>query len=149
VLHEEKVKIRVPLFMDDPILGRIIAFSPIPIFSDLILIEHGQLIYSGSKFSTKQAKSFNLKKIEKMLLMKTEVTPWTSDHRLDPYGLIGTAIELYLVDRRGESHLLIPKFIVNVHNWGLKKWNRFLSDLSKHSGLPIEVSEEPNKRHKS
>jgi hypothetical protein len=57
---------------------------------------------------------------------------------LDPYGLIGTAIELYLVDNSGEKHLLIPKFMMNVHNWGLKNWNQFLSKLSKHSGLPLE-----------
>ena len=124
--------------MDDPLIGRFIAFSPIPIFCDLIIIENGQLIYKGSKLSTKQNKSFNLKTIEKLLLVKTEVTPWTSDHRLDPYGQLGTAIQLYLVDNSGEKHILIPKFIMNVHNWGLKKWNRFLSELSGHSGLPLE-----------
>ena len=83
-------------------------------------------------------KSFNLKTIEKLLLVKTEVTPWTHDHKLDPYGLIGTAIELYLVDNSGEKHILIPKFSMNVHNWGLKKWNHFLSKLSMISGLPLE-----------
>ena len=127
IINEGKVKIRVPLFMDDPLIGRFIAFSPIPIFCDHIIIENGQLIYTGSRISTKQKKSFSLETIEKLLLIKTKVTPWTKDHRLDPYGLIGTAIELYLVDNIGEKHILIPKFIINVHNWGLKQWNRFLS----------------------
>ena len=79
-----------------------------------------------------------MKTIEKLLLVKTEVTPWTHDHKMDPYGLIGTAIELYLVDDRGEKHILIPKFMMNVHNWGLKKWNKFISKLSELSGLPLE-----------
>ncbi len=132
--------------MDDPLIGRFIAFFPIPIFCDLIIIENGQLIYTGSKLSTKQNKSFKLKTIENLLLVKTEVTPWTPDHRLDPYGLIGTAIELYLVDNHGEKHILIPKFMMNVHRWGLKKWNRFLSELSGHSGLPLEVLKKPGKK---
>ena len=140
------MKIRVPLFMDDPLIGRFIAFFPIPIFCDLIIIENRQLIYTDSKLSIKRNKSFDLKNIEKLLLVKTEVTPWTPDHKLDPYGLIGTAIELYLVDNGGEKHTLIPKFIMNVHNWGLKKWNKFLSELSAHSGLPLEEVKKPTKK---
>ena len=132
--------------MDDPLIGRLIAFFPIPFFCDLIIIEDRQLICKGSKLSTKQNKSFDLKTIEKLLLVKTEVTPWTPDYKLDPYGLIGTAIELYLVDNRGEKHILIPKFLMNVHNWGQKKWNRFLSKLSEHSGIPLEELKKPAKK---
>ena len=64
--------------------------------------------------------------------------PWTHDHKLDPYGKIGTAIELHLVDNSGKKQILIPKLMINVHNWGLKKLNRFLSKLSELSGLPLE-----------
>jgi hypothetical protein len=47
-------------------------------------------------------------------------------------------MELYLVENSGEKHILIPRFMINVHNWGLKSWNRFLSKLSELSGLPLE-----------
>ena len=115
----KKVKIKMPSFLDDPIVGRaFIGFSINP-FAEFLIIDNDRLIL--------KKKSFNLKTIEKLLLVKTEITPWTHDHKLDPYGLIGTANELYLVDNSGKKHILIPKFMINVHNWGLKKWNRFLS----------------------
>ena len=120
----------MPSFLDDPIVGRaFIGFSKNP-FAEFLIIDNDRLIL--------KKKSFNLKTIEKLLLVKTEITPWTHDHKLDPYGLIGTANELYLVDNSGKKHILIPKFMINVHNWGLKKWNRFLSKLSELSGLPLE-----------
>jgi hypothetical protein len=109
----EEVKIKMPAFLDDPIVGRIlIGFSNINPFAESLIIDNDKL--------TLKKKSFHLNTIEKLLLVKTEVTPWTHDHKLDPYGLIGTAIELYLVDNSGEKHILIPKFMMNVHNWGSK-----------------------------
>lgn len=126
----KKVKIKMPAFLDDPIVGRaFIGFSINP-FAESLIIDNDKL--------TLKKKTYNLKTIEKLLLVKTKVTPWTKDHRLDPYGLIGTAVELYLVDNSGEEHILIPKFMINVHKWGLKKWNKFLSKLSEISGLPLE-----------
>ena len=134
----EKVKIRMPTFLEDPIVGRTFIGFRINPFEEFLIIDNDKLIL--------KKKSFNLKTIEKFLIVKTEVTPWTHDHKLDPYGLIGTAIELYLVDNSGTKHILIPKFMMNVHNWGLKKWNRFLSELSKHSGLTLEVLNEPKQK---
>ena len=138
----KKVKIKLPIFLDDPIIGRtFIGFSINP-FAEFLIIDNDKL--------TLKKKSFNLKTIENLLLVKTEITPWTHDHKLDPYGLIGTAIELYLVDNSGKKHILIPKFMINGLNWGLKKWNRFLSKLSELSGLPLEeLNKKQEKRSKS
>jgi hypothetical protein len=131
----------MPSLLDDPIIGRsFIGFSITP-FADFLIIDNNKL--------TLKKKTFDLKNVDKLLLVKTEVTPWTHDFRLDPYGLIGTSLELYIVDKSGERHILIPKFMMTVHNWGLKKLNRFLSELSKHSGLPLEVLKESKKGHKS
>ena len=120
----------MPSILDDPIIGRLfIGFSITP-FADFLKIDNNKL--------TLLKRTFDLKNVDKLLLVKTEVTPWTHDFRLAPYGLIGTSIELCIVDKSGERHILIPKFMMNVHNWGLKKWNRFLSELSELSGLPLE-----------
>jgi len=127
----KKVKIKMPSFLDDPLIGRaFIGFSINP-WAEFLIIDNGKL--------TLKKKTFDLKKVHKILSIETEVTPWTRDHSMDPNGLIGTAIELYIVDNSGEKYILVPKFLMNVHNWGLKKWNRFLSDLSEHSGRPLEV----------
>jgi len=130
----KKVKILIPSFLDDPIVGRYLMGNILPLwinpFADFIMIDDDKLTF--------KKETFNLKTIDKLLLVKTEVTPWTPDHKLDLYGLIGTAIELYLVDNSGEKHILIPRFLMNVHHWGQKTWNRFLYELSAHSGLPIE-----------
>ena len=144
-LMSENVKIRVPLFMDDPILGRMIAFFPIPIFCDLIIIENKQLKYIGSKLSTKHNKSFDLTNIKKILLLKKKLTGLTKDYRLDPWGRIGTEVELFLVDINDKRQMLIPKFFINVHNMGQKKWDRFMNKLCKYSDLPLEESSEPTK----
>jgi membrane-anchored glycerophosphoryl diester phosphodiesterase (GDPDase) len=88
----ENVKLRVPLFIDDPLIGRFIAFFPIPIFCDLIIIQNRRLIYTGSKLSAKQNKSFALNNMKSFLLTKKKLTGLTKDFRLDPWGLIGTAV---------------------------------------------------------
>ena len=139
-LMNENVKLRVPLFIDDPIIGRFIAFFPIPIFCDLIIIENRQLIYTGSKLSTKPNKSFDLNDMKSFLLTKKKLTGLTKDFRIDPWGLIGTAVELYILDIKDNKHLLILKFIINANNMGLKKWDRFLNKLCKYSDLPLEES---------
>lgn len=86
------VKIRAPIFLDDPIVGRCISPLPLGIVNDHIIIEHGELTYFGSKISSKKSESYHLKNIEKLILFKKNVTCWTDDHKLDPYGRIGTEI---------------------------------------------------------
>ena len=132
----KKVKIALPFILDDPIVGRTI-FPFIGSFVNHIIIDGDKL--------TLNRKTYNLKTIDKLLLKKTEVTPYTSSHKLDPWGLIGTAIELYLVDNSGEKHILVPKFLINVNNWGQKKWDKFLDKLCKFSGLQIEEMNESAK----
>jgi len=134
----KKAKVYIPYIFDDPLVGRtILPFGVTPI-EDYIFFDNDKLIL--------KRKTFNLKTIDKFLLVKTEVTPWTSDFRLDLYGLIGTTIELYLVDNSGEKHILVPKFLMNVRNWGQNRLNQFLSELSGHSGLPLEVLNKTGKK---
>ena len=142
----EKKKIRVPSFIDDPLIGRCITPFPLGIFHDYIIIDNETLLYKGSKLSSKLQKSFSVKNILKLLVGKRNVSCWTKDHRWDPYGRIGTDIELYLVDTDGEKHELLPKFSMNVAGWGQKEWDRFLSELCEFSGLPLEEVNEPAKK---
>ena len=133
----KKVKILVPSIWDDPIVGRTIVPIMTSLFPDFMMIDDDKLTF--------KKETFDLKTIDRLLLVKTEVTPWTADHKLDSAGLIGTAMELYLVDRSGERHILIPRFIMNANNYGLKRWNRFLYELSVHSGLPIKQIYKPSR----
>ena len=131
----DTVKIRVPFFVDDPIAGRIISPLPLGIITDSIQIENGELTYIFSKLASKKRKSFHLKNIRKILVIKKYVSCWTNDHKLDPYGRTGTEIELLLVDSDGEKHPLIPKFLLNQ---GQKQWDKFFHKLCKFSGLPLD-----------
>ena len=140
----ETKKIRVPFFLDDPLIGRCITPLPLGIFHGYIIIDNEMLLYKESK-SSKLQKSFSLKNLQKLLVRKRNVSCWTKDHRWDPYGRIGTDIELYLVDTDGEKHELLPKFSMNVAGWGQKEWDRFLSELCEFSGLPLEEVNEPAK----
>jgi len=136
-------KIRVPSFIDDPIVGRFISPIPWGVFTDHIIIDNGVLLYEGSILSQKNKKSFKLENIKNVLVLKTKLTPWTKDHKLDIYGRLGTDIEIYLVDIDGEEHELLPRFSMGVAGWGQKELNFFLSELCELSGLQLEEANEP------
>jgi len=148
--NPETAKIRVPCFFDDPLIGRVISITQLPtlgIFHDYIIIENGMLTYKGSITSLKNRISFNLENITKLLLRKREVSCWTKEGKLDFWVCLqraGTDIELSLVDIEGKIHVLIPIFrfylmtpYFIIHRQQ-KEWNRFLSELCKYSGLPLE-----------
>ncbi|MBT8358482.1 MAG: hypothetical protein KJO61_12025 [Deltaproteobacteria bacterium] len=139
----ELKKIRVPYFLDDPLIGRCITPLPFGFSPAYIIVDNEILLYKESELSSNLEKSFSLKNILKLLLRKRKVSCWTKDHRWDPYGRVGTDIELYLVDTDGEKHELLPKFSMNVAGWGQKDLDRFLSELCEFSGLPLEEVDEP------
>ena len=133
----DRIKIRIPYIWDDPLVGRIISPTPFPIsnFNDYLVIENGMLTYKHSITSSKTVISFKLTNIAKLLLLKKKVPCFTKDHKLDIWAGARTEIELSLIDIEGRNHVLISKVFIN---GGQKKLDRFLSELSKYSGLPLE-----------
>jgi hypothetical protein len=127
--------------MDDPVIGRCIIPFPWGVFHDYIIIDKEIFFYKGSRLSSISKKSFSLKNILKLIVLKKKVSCWTKDFRWAPYGRIGTDIELYMVDTDGEKHELLPKFFMNVAGWGQKEFDRFLSELCQFSGLQLEEGE--------
>jgi len=146
--NPETVKIMVPWFFDDPLIGRYISVLPtLDIFHHYIIIENGILTYEGSITSFKKRISYELANITKILLRKRDISCFTKEGKLDAWVCLqqaGTEIELSLVDIEGKSHVLIPTFRFYlmspnfIVNRGHKEWNRFLSELCRYSGLPLE-----------
>ena len=96
--------------MDDPLVGRVLAFSSLPFFSDLIVIEGKQLIYKGSYLAIGPDKSFILEDMKNLLISKKKIPAWTSDQELfEPRGS-GTEVMLSIVDINDQKHVLIKKF---------------------------------------
>jgi hypothetical protein len=131
------VKIRIPYIWDDPLVGRIISSIPLPIsiFNDFLIIENGILTYKHSITSSKTGISFKLTNIIKLLLRKRKVPCLKKDHKLDIWAGARIEIELSLLDIEGRSHVLISKVFIDR---GQKNLDRFLSELCKYSGLPLE-----------
>ena len=130
-----RVKIRVPYILDDPVVGRTIPPVPFTLFYDYIIIENGKITYEGSSISTQQKKSFYLNDISKLLLKTETISSWTKEHKLDYWRRAGKRMELYLVDTENHEHMLIPGFFLDT---GEKRWNRFIFKLCKISGLSLE-----------
>lgn len=136
---QQSKTIKVPSFIDDPMVGRVIFPLTFGIFQDKIIIKNGILTYVPSKISGKQEKSFSLRNITKIILGKRKVSCWTKDHKLDPYGVSGTKNALSFVLDDGEKYELIPFSLVDK---GQRQWDRFLHNLVESSGLPIEELQE-------
>ena len=75
----EKKRIRVPTFMDDPVVGRFISAipftcrficPPLDLFSDHIVIDGDNLVFKRSKTSYQGDKTYYLKNIAKLLVRK-------------------------------------------------------------------------------
>ena len=124
--------------MDDPLIGRVIAFSFLPFFCDLIIIEGKQLTYKGSFLAIEPDKSFDLKNMKNFLILKKKLPAWISDHELFEPRASGTEVMLSIIDINDQKHILIKKFSINLSNMELKTWNRFIHKLCKYSDLPLE-----------
>lgn len=145
------VKKRVPRIFDDPTLGRIMATFPFPFnlfmgwLNEHITIDNDIMTLRGSIISGREKESFCLKDIVKLLLDKKEVSCFDREGKLDIWGRLGTEMELSLVDNGGKRHVLIKRFLICdalsfslITSGGQKEWDRFLSELCRYSGLPLE-----------
>lgn len=104
-------KIKIPQFIDDPIVGRTLVASPtpfiLPFMHDHILIEEGTLWLKYSKTSSTPPKSFRIEDISKIIVAEKEVSCWDKDNmKFDLYSPTGTEISLYLVDNNGNKNEL-------------------------------------------
>ncbi len=129
--------------MDSSFGARIITIGCLPSFYDYIYIKDRQLIYKTSENSTKKNQSFDLDNIKKLLLSKKKCAGLTKDFKFDLWGLIGTEIELYIVDAENNRDILIPKFLIPANGFGQKRWETFLYELCEYSNLPFEKLVEP------
>ncbi len=100
--------------------------------SDYIRIENGKLI------NTYTDKSIYLENFYKIKIEKEEVTSSTKDFKIDPYKTAGTEVGVFLVGKKNEKYLLLPKFIISLQGWGEKDFQRFLKELSEITGYPLE-----------
>ena len=154
-------KIKVPHIVGSTI-GRRMTSLPFPlnildIFAvfenEYIIIENGILTHVGSIVSGKPRKSFQLKDFDRLLLQKKEVSSFNKGGKSDIWILlmigwdldlrIGTEMELYLIDKAGKYHVLIPRFLIDslapFNTRRLQKeWDHFLNELCRYSGLPLE-----------
>jgi hypothetical protein len=116
--------------------------SPLPITGgyDHITIMNGMIGYIAA-LEKRPKRIFKLSEIQKLLVVKRNLSCWTKDHKLDPWAKIGTEIEVFVLTKDGTTNVLIPAFLIK---YGKKKWDCFLQDLSDSSGLPLEeLSELP------
>jgi hypothetical protein len=141
------MKISVPYFQDDPLFGRMIILNLFPfnvfggIFHDYIIIEDDMLIYKGSITSMRKRDIYYLKDMAKLLMEKRNVSCFSREGKFDFFGRLGIEIELLLVDKEGNRHVLIHRFMIGNSPYmdrSQKVWDQFLNKLCKYSGLPLE-----------
>lgn len=131
-----KTIIKVPSFVDDPLVGRCLAAFPKWLFHDKIIIHNNIFSYKCLKVSTKSKdKVFNLDNIYKFQLSKKELSAFSKEGKYDAYANVGTEISLYLIDKNEMRHELIPRFITTI---GLRKWDKFINELHSVTGFPVE-----------
>jgi hypothetical protein len=142
---DEYVKIQVPAIMDNPIVGRCSAGFPILSAFDYIIIKNGRIAYKEA-LESKPKRILKIKEIEKILLTKRTVSCWTKDHKTDLWARNGTKLEISLLLKTGEKHILIPTFLLSKAK---KHWDWFVNELCDSTELPFEeVHEKSDKKLK-
>ena len=146
------LNIRIPSIIDDPIGGRCSSatsilgdLDPINIVSgiDYILIKDGKLGLKRA-FEQKPKKVFKINEIEKFLLVKRTVSPWGFCGKFKRWARNGTELEVMLLLKNGERHVLIPAFLLT---YGKKDWDLFLHELCKSTELPLEEIQYTSKKN--
>jgi len=134
-----KLKINVPMIIDDPLVGKIILPFSLFVFDDQIIIENGKLIYKPSRLSIVSEKIFNLNEIKKLVLIKSKTSHYTKDFKkaIEECRVesIGELAELILIDLNDNKYELIPK--INLLR-GKKRFANFIKKLVDLSGLILE-----------
>ena len=139
----EYEKIQVPAIMDDPIVGRCSVAFPMLSTFDYIIIKNGRIGYKEA-FNSNARKIYKINEVEKIILAKRNVLRWTKDHKIDLLARSGTDLEISLLLKTGEKHVLIPTFLLSRAK---KDWDWFLHELCDSTELQLEeVHEESNKK---
>jgi len=129
--------------MDHPIVGRRSTGAPILSAFDYIIIKNGRIGYKKALESNPK-RIIKIKEIEKILLTKKTLSCWTKDHKMDLWARIGTELEISLLLKTGEKHILIPTFLLSKAK---NHWDWFVNELCDSTGLPLEeVHKEPIKK---
>ena len=135
-------RIRVPVILDDPVVGRCSTFSILGLFNpismisgvDHIVIENGKIGLKRA-FESRPREAFDLDEIEKILLARRSVSPFGPSGKWDIWGKNGVETEISLVLDGGEKHVLIPRLLVR---FGKRDWDRFINELCRLTDLPLE-----------
>ena len=140
---DEFVKIQVPAIMDDSIVGRCSVAFPILNTFDYVIIKNGRIGYKNA-FESNPKKILKITEIEKIILTKRTVSCWTDDHKLDLWTRNGTELEISLLLKTGEKHVLIPTFLLSRAK---ENWDWFVHELCDSTELPLdEVHEKSQKK---
>jgi hypothetical protein len=140
------ITFKIPLFTDDQLAGGRYIF-PIPFLSFFvggrgrISVQDGILTYKD--FASPPSKSFDLNKMSKLLIVRTKYPRSVKDYdlfRIEPVKA-ESYLELFLIDKSGEKHILIPQFVDKNIFLSRRQWNKFLDKLKKISCLPLEEFE--------
>jgi hypothetical protein len=145
MVMNKPIKIKVPVFTDDPLAGGRHIF-PLPFLSfryggrGSIIIKNSVLTYVESRFATSSPKSFDLSKILKLLIIRTRFSPFTKDFKLNSESFRAQYyLELLFVNKNGNRDILIPSFAENTIS--KKQWEKFLNKLKVITCLPLEQIE--------
>ncbi len=142
---DEYVKIQVPAIIDDPIVGRCSAAFPIFSAFDYVIIKNGRIGYKKA-LEPAPKKIFKVNEIDKILLIKRDVSCWTKNQKIDLWSRNGTEMEISILFNNGDKHVLIPTFLLSKAK---KDWVLFLEELRDSTELSLEeVHEKYNKRMK-
>lgn len=139
------INIKVPAFVDDQLTGgRRMVHSLISfIFGGRggITILNGILTYKESLLASSPSKSIDLSNISKLLVVRTHYSSAKNFSLLNYSFHWSFYLELFLINKNGEKHLLIPSFIDIENIFCRREWEKFLNELKRVTCLPLEMIE--------
>ena len=106
-----------------------------------ITIQNGILTYKESGIASSPSKSIDLSKISKLLVVRTYYSSAKNFSLLNYSFHWSFYLELFLINKNGEKHLLIPSFIDIENIFYRWEWEKFLNNLKMFTCLPLEMIE--------
>jgi hypothetical protein len=139
------MSIKVPAFIDDQLTGgRRMVHSLISFLvggRGGITIQNGILTYKETHFASSPSKSFDLNNIGKLLVVRTHYSSAKNFSLLNYSFHWSFYLELFLINKNGEKHLLIPSFMDIEKTFCRWQWENFLNELERVTCLPLEKIE--------
>jgi hypothetical protein len=141
------ITFKAPAFADDQLAGGRYIYPVLPLSflfggRGTIIIRNGIMTYKESCFSSPQPKSFNLRNISKILVVRTKYARTAKNYELTlKIWHASNYLEVFLINKNGEKHILIPLFVDSDVFLSRRQWVNFLNKLKKYTCLPVETTE--------